>query len=140
MITPRPVTGVPVGRQRGWITVTDLAVPTVWAATRDGLVLLDLIAVELAANGRRKGWTLTRDEAHYTATLLFDRDLPYSVIAHRIGVSGSTLKAWFPEQAVPKEDHVARAGGRNRNTPAEPTPPHAAAAQPVPIPALPGAA
>lgn len=107
----REYTGVPVGRQRDWITVTDLAVPTIWMATPDGLVLLDLIAVELAANGRRKGWTLTRDEARYTALLLFDRGVHYSTVAHRIGVSGTTIKAWFPHLAAPKNDeHEARAG------------------------------
>lgn len=92
------VTGVPAGRQRDWIPVTTHAVPTVWMATPDGLVCIDLVAVELAANGLRKGWTLTPDEARYTASLLFERRLPYSVIAGRVGASGATLQAWFPEQ------------------------------------------
>ncbi|MEU0332182.1 hypothetical protein [Streptomyces sp. NPDC006193] len=105
------VNGVPTGRHRGWIPV-QLAVPTVWMATPDGLVLLDLIAVELAANGLRKGWTLTSDEARYTASLLFERGLPYSVIANRVGVSGGTLKAWFPDKAVPAAPELARDGGR----------------------------
>ena len=106
------VTGVPVGRQRDWIPVTTLAVPTVWMATADGLVCLDLVAVELAVNGRRKGWTLTQDEAKFAATLLFDRKVPYSQIARRIGVSGKTMQAWFPEQAVPVDPSFARTGTR----------------------------
>jgi hypothetical protein len=85
-------------------------------ATPDGLVVLDLVAVELAANGLRKGWTLTSDEARYTASLLFERGLSYSVIALRIGVSGSTLKAWFPDQAVPKAPEMARDGSRKRGS------------------------
>ncbi|MEU7962400.1 hypothetical protein AB0D09_02855 [Streptomyces sp. NPDC049097] len=101
---------VPVGRQRGWIAVTTQAVPTVWMATAEGLVCLDLIAVELAANGLRKGWKLTPEEARYTASLLFERGVKYSVIATRIGQSGATLKAWFPEQAVPAEAYLAREG------------------------------
>jgi len=113
----RPATsvgGVPVGRQRDWIPITALAVPTVWMATADGLVCIDLIAVELAANGLRKG-SLTQDEARYTASLLFARDLPYSLIARRIGVSGTTLKSWFPEQAVPKEERLARPSSREKS-------------------------
>lgn len=106
------VRGVPVGRQRDWIPVTKLSVPTVWMATPDGLVLIDLIAVELAANGLRKGWTLTPDEARYTAGLLFEHGLLYSVIAKRVGASGSTLKRWFPELAVPAAPERARDGGR----------------------------
>lgn len=108
------VSGVPVGRQRDWIPVTTFAVPTVWMATADGLVCIDLIAVELAANGLRKGWSLTRDEARYTASLLFDRDVPYSVIAHRIGVNGTTLKTWFPEQAVPANQRLSRDNSNKR--------------------------
>ncbi|MYW48845.1 hypothetical protein [Streptomyces sp. SID161] len=81
-------------------------------ATADGLVVLDLIAVELAANGLRTGWTLTPDEARYTASLLLERGLPYSVVAARVGASGATLKCWFPEQAVPASPELARDGSR----------------------------
>ncbi|WP_445524755.1 hypothetical protein [Streptomyces cyslabdanicus] len=109
------VTGVPAGRQRGWIPVTTLAVPTVWMATPEGLVCLDLIAVELAANGLRKGWTLTSDEARYAAGLLFERQVPYSVVSVRTGTNGATLQAWFPEQAVAKE-------GKARPRPSKPKP------------------
>lgn len=115
-----PVTGVPVGRQRDWVPVTKLSVPTVWMATAEGLVCLDLVAVELAANGLRKGWQLTADEARYTAVLLFERGLPYSVVCTRIGVSGSTLKAWFPEHAVPGDPSLARTGTRKSKPSATP--------------------
>ncbi|WP_019060019.1 hypothetical protein [Streptomyces prunicolor] len=114
------VSGVPVGRQRDWIPVTTLAVPTVWMATPDGLVCIDLIAVELAANGLRKGWKLTQDEARYTASLLFDRGVPYSVIAHRIRVSGATLQAWFPEQAVSANQRLSRDNSGKRRIPTTP--------------------
>lgn len=111
------VRGVPVGRQRDWIPVTTLAVPTVWMATAEGLVCLDLVAVELAANGLRKGWTLTEDEARYTADLLFARDVPYSVIGRRIGASGATMQRWYPEQAVPQDERQARPGERKKAPP-----------------------
>ncbi|MEU6222283.1 hypothetical protein [Streptomyces sp. NPDC047042] len=115
MIPHRPVKGVPVGRRRDWIPVTTFAVPTVWMATADGLVLIDLVAVELAANGLRKGRRLTTDEAQYTASLLFARGIPYSLIAKRIGVSGATMQRWFPEQAVPAPG-LARSGTRKPTT------------------------
>lgn len=98
------VAGAPVGRQRDWIPVTTLAVPTVWMATAEGLVCLDLVAVELAANGLRDGWTLTPPEAAYTADLLFQRGVRSGLISHRIGVSGTTLRKWFPTDDTPLSD------------------------------------
>ncbi|WP_435643390.1 hypothetical protein ACR9VJ_18255 [Streptomyces sp. H49] len=77
-------------------------------ATAAGLVCLDLVAVELAANGLRKGWTLTSSEAAYTADLLFQRGVDYSVIAHRIGVSGATLRKWFPTDDTPLGEALSR--------------------------------
>ena len=58
--------------------------------------------------------TLTADEARYAATLLFERGLPYSVVANRIGVSGATMQDWFPEQAVPSNERQARPRGTKR--------------------------
>lgn len=103
-----PINGVPAGRQRDWIPVTRLAVPTVWMATADGLVCLDLVAVEFAINGQRKGWTLTSFEAAYAADLLFQRGVDYSVIANRIGVSGETLRKWFPSDDTPLGEALSR--------------------------------
>lgn len=97
----RAVTGVPVGRQRDWIPVTTLAVPTVWMATAEGLICIDLVAVELAVNGLRKGWTLSSDEAAYAADLLLQRGVDYSTIARRLGVSGTTMRKWFPTDTTP---------------------------------------
>ncbi|MDE1682053.1 hypothetical protein PWE32_06910 [Streptomyces neyagawaensis] len=107
------VPAVPVGRQRDWIAVP-MGAPTVWMATPDGLACLDLIAVERAVNGLRKGWTLTADEARYAATVLFERGLPYSVVANRVGVSGATMQDWFPEYAVPLSEGLARPRGNKR--------------------------
>ncbi|MEV8042409.1 hypothetical protein AB0P02_01010 [Streptomyces griseoluteus] len=102
------VAGVPVGRHRDWIAVTTLSVPTVWMATPDGIVCLDLIAVELAANGRRQGWTPSAHEAAYAAHLLFARGMDYSVIAARMGVSGATLRTWYPTDDTPLHEALAR--------------------------------
>lgn len=104
------VPAVPVGRHRAWIRVP-MAAPTVWMATSEGLVCLDLIAVERAINGLRKGWTLTADEAFYAATVGFAHGLTYSVIANRVGVSGSTMRSWFPDRAVPAAEHLGRPRG-----------------------------
>ncbi|MEU3162230.1 hypothetical protein ACPCAJ_21290 [Streptomyces griseoincarnatus] len=95
------------GRRPDWIRVP-MAAPTVWMATADGLVSLDLIAVERAANGERQGWTLTGDEARYAAQVMFQRGLSYSVIATRVGLSGSTIRDWFPEQTVTLDPRLAR--------------------------------
>ncbi|MEV8600486.1 hypothetical protein AB0465_11470 [Streptomyces griseoviridis] len=84
-----------------WIIVPWTLSPTVWVGTADGLVLLDLIAVELAVNGRRRGWTLTREEAQFAARLLLDRGVLYSVISVRVGASADTLRAWFPDKIEP---------------------------------------
>ncbi|MGW6009664.1 hypothetical protein [Streptomyces sp. NPDC055210] len=110
---PSPL-GVPVGRERGWIPVTTLSVPTVWMATRDGLICLDLVAVELAVNGRRRGWKLTAPEAAYAADLLRrrDRDMAPSAIANRIGIDYRALSAWFPNADTPLHDALTRARDR----------------------------
>lgn len=101
-LQPRTIEyGVPVGRQRDWIPVTTFAVPTVWMATADGLVLLDLIAVELAVNGLREGWTLTQDEKRFAIRLMLDRNVPYSTISTRVGASQATLSEWFPGEIQP---------------------------------------
>jgi hypothetical protein len=102
------VQGVPVGRHRGWIPVTTLSVPTVWMATAGGLVCLDLVAVELAVNNLRRGWTLTSHEAAYAADLMFRRGMQPGLIANRIGVSGATLRRWFPTDATPLPEALAR--------------------------------
>ncbi|MFE4547571.1 hypothetical protein [Streptomyces sp. NPDC056785] len=91
---------MPVGRQREWIQVTTLAVPTIWMATADGLVCLDLIAVEFAINGQRKG-PLTRPETVYAADLLFQRGVTRTAIAKRLGLSGNTLRSWYPTDETP---------------------------------------
>ncbi|MEU3096584.1 hypothetical protein ABZ690_17750 [Streptomyces sp. NPDC006967] len=113
MMTTHPpvIPGLMAREQRSLIRVP-MAVPTVWMATADGLVCIDLIAVERAANGQRKGWSLTVDEAQYAASVMFGRRLPYSLIAKHVGVSAATLKAWFPEQAVPLDAGMARTGAR----------------------------
>lgn len=108
MITHRRHTGVPAGRQREWIPVTTLSVPTVWMATADGLVCLDLVAVELAANGLRQGWTLTSHEAAFAADLMFQRGLQHGLIATRTGVSGDTIRRWFPTEETPLADALTR--------------------------------
>ena len=109
---PGVVAGRHAGERANWIQPAGHCIPTVWMATPDGLVLIDLIAVERAANGLRKGWTLTPEEARYTASLLFRHQLSYSLIASRVGVSGATLKIWFLEQAVPGDERLARTGTR----------------------------
>lgn len=95
------------------ISITRVAAaPTVWMATPDGLVCIDLIAIERAANGLREGWTLTEDEARYAASLLFEREMPYSVIARRLGISSAKIRAWFPDLAVPADECMSRTGTR----------------------------
>ncbi|MBK3563189.1 MULTISPECIES: hypothetical protein [unclassified Streptomyces] len=103
---------MPVGRNRDWIPVTTLAVPTVWLATADGLVCLDLVAVELAANGLRDGWTLTSHEAAFTADLLLQRGMPPGVINRLIGVSGATFRKWFPTDDTPLHEALTRIRSR----------------------------
>ncbi len=102
------VRGVPVGRHRGWIPVTTLSVPTVWMATAEGIVCLDLVAIELAVNNLRRAWTLTSHEAAYAADFMFQRGVQYSVIANRIGVSGDTLRRWFPTDDTPLNEALTR--------------------------------
>jgi hypothetical protein len=107
MITHRRHTGVPAGRQRDWIPVTTLSVPTVWMATAEGIVCLDLIAVELAVNGLRQG-TLTSHEAAYAADYMFQHGMQHGLIATRTGVSGDTLRRWFPTETTPLREAFAR--------------------------------
>ncbi|WP_078878304.1 hypothetical protein [Streptomyces sp. NBRC 110035] len=95
------------------ISITHVAAaPTVWMATSEGLVCLDLIAIERAANGGREGWTLTEDEAWYAASLLFERGVLYSVIARRLGINSAKIRAWFPDLAVPADECMSRTGTR----------------------------
>jgi hypothetical protein len=89
-----------------------MASPTVWLSTPEGLVDVDLVAVEKAANGQRKGWRLTEAEARYAARLMFESKAPYSVVAERVGVSTATLRKWFPEHVVPASPSMARPGAR----------------------------
>ena len=104
------VPGVHAGRSREWISVTTVAVPTVWLATADGLVLLDLLAIELAVNGlRTDGWRLTGPEAAYAA----DRDrLPDSpqLVPHGRNAPGGGPAA---------NRKPVRASGRGADGPAE---------------------
>ncbi|MFG2963540.1 hypothetical protein ACGFZS_09650 [Streptomyces sp. NPDC048288] len=95
-----------------WISVPGMTFPTVWLATPDGLVSLDLIAIERAMNGSRKGWTLDEDEAQYAARLMLDRKVPYSIIATRVGVNTDKLRAWFPGEIEPAKAFMARGGPR----------------------------
>ncbi|MFH8797690.1 hypothetical protein [Streptomyces sp. NPDC017941] len=97
------------------ITVPTSA-PTVWLATSDGLVVVDMIAVDLAVNGGRRGWMLTRDEMRYAAGLMVDRKIPYSTVVKRLGVSTDRLREWFPEYVVPQQPGMARPGQRRPNS------------------------
>lgn len=96
----------------GWISVPRITAPTVWLATPDGLVSIDLIAIELAMNGRRTGWTLTPDEARYAGRIMLDREVPYSTISARIGVGTDRLREWFPGEIEPSNERMARSGPR----------------------------
>lgn len=100
-----------------WISVPRMTMPTVWMATRDGLVLLDLIAVELAMNGRRNGWKLTRDEKWFAARIMLDQKVAYSIISTRVGVSARTLEGWFPGEIEPAAEYMARGGPRGLPAP-----------------------
>ncbi|MFC7909018.1 hypothetical protein [Streptomyces nigra] len=95
-----------------WVSVPNMTLPTVWMATPEGLVSVDLIAVELAMNGRRKGWTLSPDEARYAARVMLDKGISYSLISTRVGASTATLRAWFPGEIRPTAAHLAREGDR----------------------------
>lgn len=102
----KPACGVPVGRQRDWIPVTTLAVPTVWLATADGLICLDLVAVELAVNGRRQ--SLTPYESAFAADFMFQRGVTRTTIAKRLWLSGSMLGKWFPTDDTPLHEALTR--------------------------------
>ncbi|MFC8436540.1 hypothetical protein [Streptomyces sp. NPDC057253] len=85
------------GRRRDWIRVTTLAVPTVWLASAEGLVCLDLVAVELAVNGlRAESWKLTGPEIAFAADVLLQRGTDRSVISRHLGIDRRTLRTWFP--------------------------------------------
>ncbi|MEU4170976.1 hypothetical protein AB0F46_29365 [Streptomyces sp. NPDC026665] len=99
--------GVPVGRQREWISITSLAVPTVWMAGPDGLICLDLIAVELAANGLRSGWKLTPYEAAFGTDRLLQRGVERLTISKLLGPDYRTLRNWFPEDTTPLAQALA---------------------------------
>lgn len=98
----------PLGRRPGWISVSPLAVPTVWMATPDGLISLDLIAVELAVNGMRKDWRLTPAEAAYAIDLLLQRGVERLTISKLLGPDYRTLRAWFPEDTTPLSEALSR--------------------------------
>ncbi|MET9729630.1 hypothetical protein ABZZ79_02885 [Streptomyces sp. NPDC006458] len=89
-----------------------MILPTVWLASPDGLVSLDLIAIERAMNGQRHGWTLASEEAWYAARVMLDAKVPYSKIVSRVGLSVSTLREWFPGEIAPASPHLARPGNR----------------------------
>ncbi|MFJ8992665.1 hypothetical protein ACIRQH_19990 [Streptomyces sp. NPDC102279] len=101
--------GSPLGRRRNWISVSPLAVPTVWMATPDGLICLDLIAVELAVNGLRKGWKLTSAEAAYATDLLLQRGVERLTISKLLGPDYRTLRSWFPKDDTPLGEALSRA-------------------------------
>ncbi|MFM9602726.1 hypothetical protein [Streptomyces turgidiscabies] len=83
-----------------------LTVPTVWLATADGLVCLDLVAVELAVNGLRG--SLTPYEAVFAADFMFQRGLQRTTIANRLRQSGGTLRKWFPKDDTPLHEALAK--------------------------------
>ncbi|MFF4709743.1 hypothetical protein [Streptomyces sp. NPDC001297] len=99
-------------RPSGRISLPAYASPTVFAATPEGVVVLDLVAVDQAVNGDRRGWRLTEDEARYAASLLLDHDVAYSVISARVGRNTDTLRAWFPDRIEPVTPAHARGGPR----------------------------
>ena len=108
------VPGVHAGRSREWISVTTVAVPTVWLATADGLVLLDLLAIELAVIGlRTDGWRLTGPEAAYAAEVLLKRGTDRMRIARLIGTDYRTLRSWFPTDETPLAEALPRIGNRS---------------------------
>ncbi|MFJ2774915.1 hypothetical protein [Streptomyces sp. NPDC087300] len=97
------------------VQVPQMAAPTVWLATPEGLAVIDMVAIERAVNGERRGWGLTEDEARYATRLLLDHGIPYSTIVSRVGVNARTLKNWFPEIQTP--DHMARTAPRSTQRP-----------------------
>ncbi|MCX4575659.1 hypothetical protein OHB41_21185 [Streptomyces sp. NBC_01571] len=98
-----------VPSQREWISVTALTAPTVFMATAEGLVCLDLIAVELAVNGEHQAGELTPPEAAYAADIMLQRGMDRSVIARRAGMDHRTLRAWFPTDDTPLCEALQRA-------------------------------
>ncbi|KJK40261.1 hypothetical protein UK15_07895 [Streptomyces variegatus] len=112
--TDTVVPGTHAGRAREWISVTTVAVPTVWLATADGLVLLDLLAIELTVNGCRTGdWMLTGPEAAYAADVLLRLRTDRMRIAQLIGRDYRTLRNWFPTDDTPLAEALPRIGKRS---------------------------
>ncbi|WP_432041461.1 hypothetical protein [Streptomyces cadmiisoli] len=109
------VRGTPVGRRQEWVPATTLAVPTVWLATADGLVLLDLVAIELAINGlRTRDWSLTGPEIAYAADFLLQRGTDRTQIAKLVGSDYRTIRSWFPTNDTTLSEALTRV-----RTPAE---------------------
>ena len=103
------VPGRLAGRARDWIRVTTATAPTAWLATADGLVLLDLLAIELAVNGlRTDGWRLTGPETAYAADVLLQRGMDRMRIARLIGIDRRTLRSWFPTHDTPLAEALTR--------------------------------
>ncbi|MFE0654457.1 hypothetical protein ACFVZH_38600 [Streptomyces sp. NPDC059534] len=80
------------------IRLPRMAAPTVFVSGRDGLAVIDTIAVERAVTGNRNDATLTTDEAQYAASLLLEAGIEYTLVAVQVGVDRRTLRGWFPEQ------------------------------------------
>ncbi|MCD7440288.1 hypothetical protein K4B79_18915 [Streptomyces lincolnensis] len=83
--------------------------PTVWLATADGLMLLDLLAIELAVNGLRTGdWKLTGPETAFAADTLLQRGTDRALISRRLGIDYRTLRIWFPADDTPLCEALSR--------------------------------
>ncbi|MFF3310532.1 hypothetical protein [Streptomyces sp. NPDC002952] len=109
-----------MGRRRDWITVTTLAVPTVWMAAPSGLVCLDLIAVEFAVNGIPADSRLTPPEAAYAAAMLLQRGVDRWQVAKLTGRDYRTLRSWFPNDDTPLSVALARIGRRDEQSEKQP--------------------
>ena len=72
------------------------AAEIVFAATPDGLVMIDTVAVDRAINGTPAA--LTPDEARMAAHLGIAAGLTRAVVAARVGVCERTLYRWFPTE------------------------------------------
>ncbi|MEU3078520.1 hypothetical protein [Streptomyces laurentii] len=76
-----------------------LLAATVFMAGPEGLAVIDLVAVERAVSGTRRGARLTEDEARYAASVLLDAGFAASVVARKVGYDTPKILKWFPEQA-----------------------------------------
>ena len=72
------------------------AAEIVFAATPNGLVMIDTVAVNRAINGTPAA--LTPDEARMAAHLGIAGGLTHAVVAARVGVCERTLYRWFPTE------------------------------------------